>query len=440
LAPSPALIPLLLAAGCQLVSTTPVVVEKAGPGTVLGLSWETPNPRSARVDYGVGDLDQTIELAESATSQSVSLVGLPPESDASYRVTILDDGDTVAEVEGTYATPAPPRSFPTLTVEGDPQAEPLWVVTSLVGSKAGAVVVDTEGVVTWWHSVGGTASLTDAQLSADGTEIDYLRFASTGEDPSQLENTLGEIVTQPVLGGPPQRHDIHPGHHGFARKLDGSYLYPVYDFREVDGVWVRGDNVVQLAPDGTQTVLWSTWDSFTYDPEALIDGSGWTHANGLTWDEDEQVIYVSLRNLNCVVKLSAEGELLWKLGGPDSDFSFSGARGFDHQHRLRPLEDGHVLVFDNGPSANVGSRVVEFALDAEAGTATEVWSYSGGLFVYSLGDVWRLPSGNTLVSWGSSGRFELVDPAGVSLWSMSADIGGGFGFGEPLASLEGFGG
>jgi hypothetical protein len=69
-----------------------------------------------------------------------------------------------------------------------------------------------------------------------------------------------------------------------------------------------------------------------------------------------------------------------------------------------------------------------------------VWSYSGGLFVYSLGDVWRLPSGNTLVSWGSSGRFELVDPAGVSLWSMSADIGGGFGFGEPLASLEGFGG
>lgn len=441
--PLPSLLPAaagLLLLACEEPPSLSEVTEDPGPGTVMTLSWTTGRPTHALVEYGIGALDHTLELPEAATRASAHLLGLAPGLEAEYRVTVFDGDAEVGAAEGTFNTRAQPRTFPSFLIEGEAGEDAGWVVTSMFGGQGGALLLDTAGTISWWATQEGAASVTDAQLTPDGRDIEYLRFNTVAEDPANLVDSIGEIVARPVFGGETSTTDIHPGHHAFVHQTDGTLLWPVYDFREVDGVWVRGDTVMKRTPDGTVTAFWSTWDTFTYDPGFDYDGSGWTHVNGLTWDETDGATYVSIRNLNCVVKLDEAGKVVWQLGGADSDFTFSGRRTFTHQHRLRPLENGHVIVFDNGANAAEGSRVVEFALDEAAGTATEVWSYEPGLFVYSLGDLWRLPSGNTLVSWGTLGRFELIDGGGESFWSMSADIGEGFGFGEPLASLDGFGG
>ena len=411
-----------------------------GPGTVVTLRWETDRATHATVEYGTDGEVHTLELPDDALTQEAHLVGMAPGMEAQYRVRVYEGSELAQEREGAFNTRAHPKAFPHFLVEGDPGDDAGWIVTSMFGGQGGALLVDTDGAISWWVSQEGAATVTDAQLSPDGRDVEYLRFTTTAEDPDNLIDSVGEVVTTPVLGGDATTTDIHPGHHGFARQPDGTLIWPVYDFRQVGEEWVRGDSVQRRAPDGSVEPLWSAWDSFTWEPGLDYGGSGWTHVNGLTWNPDDGATYVSIRNLSCVVKLSEDGSLLWKLGGTQSDFTFSGTRSFTHQHRLRPLENGNVLVFDNGANAGDGSRVVEFALDEAAGTATEVWSFTPGLFAHSLGDVWRLPSGNTLVSWGTLGRFELIEPNGVSVWSMSADIGEGFGFGEPLATLEGFGG
>jgi hypothetical protein len=185
--------------------------------------------------------------------------------------------------------PEPAPLLPHFTVEGDAGDDAGWIVTSVFGGQGGAAVVDTDGVLSWWVTQDEVASVTDAQLTPDGRGIEYLRFSTTAEDPENLLTSVGEVVRKPVFGGAPEVTDIHPGHHAFACLPDGTLTWPAFDFREVDGVWVRGDAVMEQAPDGTVTQLWSTWDTFTWQPDTDYGGSGWTHVNGLTWDEAEDV-------------------------------------------------------------------------------------------------------------------------------------------------------
>jgi hypothetical protein len=103
------------------------------------------------------------------------------------------------------------------------------------------------------------------------------------------------------------------------------------------------------------------------------------------------------------------GEVLWRWGGTQSDFTGVGGHPFTHQHSVRCLGDNRYLLFDNGnySSEYTGlpaySRAVEYALDLEEMVATEVWSYTHPEMLYGLamGNVQRLPNGNTLINWGT---------------------------------------
>ena len=57
-----------------------------------------------------------------------------------------------------------------------------------------------------------------------------------------------------------------------------------------DGVEIYGDTIVELAPDGSQSVIWNSFDDFSpeqgspyYDPMA----DDWMHANFLAYDKAE---------------------------------------------------------------------------------------------------------------------------------------------------------
>jgi hypothetical protein len=99
------------------------------------------------------------------------------------------------------------------------------------------------------------------------------------------------------------------------------------------------------------------------------------------------------------------GAIIWRWGGKHNQFTFANdSIGFSHQHCIRVLPNGHYLLFDNGNFHTPNfSRAVEYVIDAEAMTATEVWEYrhSPDLYTFAMGSVQRLENGNTLIGWGA---------------------------------------
>jgi hypothetical protein len=101
----------------------------------------------------------------------------------------------------------------------------------------------------------------------------------------------------------------------------------------------------------------------------------------------------------------------------------------NHGHQL--LDDGNFVMFNNGTfGSTAASHVLEFKLST-SGTmsATSVKDYvpSNNYHSDSLGDVQRLPNGNTLITYSNKGVILEVDSSWNLVQSISVGGGGGGG-------------
>jgi arylsulfate sulfotransferase len=219
---------------------------------------------------------------------------------------------------------------------------------------------------------------------------------------------------------------------------------------------VAGDVLIEFDRDGKTARSYSVVDIL--DPERLGQGSlqqGFyetlygdsfdplpydiTHSNALYYDEESDHIIVSA-NVQCAIyKVDmATGELKWILGDPIQWRSPWSEKLLEpqgdliwpcHQHGIELTPDGTLLVFDNGGSRHIPpqepqptedrfSRAVEYSIDEEAGTVSEVWSYGPEQeeFVSPfISDADLLPiTGNVLITDG--GRFMTEDGKPMKNW------------------------
>ena len=135
----------------------------------------------------------------------------------------------------------------------------------------------------------------------------------------------------------------------------------------------------------------------------------WTHGNSIDIDGDNLII--SNRAMSEVIKYDRfTGDVIWTLGGPLNDFTFinDSLSGPYKQHDARRLDNGNLMIFDNGHGSQGGesslrpARVLEYEINEENLTATLVWEYSHpqGYVSLNQGSSQRLENGNTLISWG----------------------------------------
>jgi hypothetical protein len=87
-----------------------------------------------------------------------------------------------------------------------------------------------------------------------------------------------------------------------------------------------------------------------------------------------------------------------------SDFAIAGdpLNGFSAQHSVRALDNGNILVFDNGTKhAPSVSRAVEYKLDEGAHTASAVLDFRHAPPIYTpfTGSVQRFANGNTFLGY-----------------------------------------
>ncbi|MDJ0691958.1 MAG: aryl-sulfate sulfotransferase [Xenococcaceae cyanobacterium MO_188.B32] len=212
--------------------------------------------------------------------------------------------------------------------------------------------------------------------------------------------------------------------HEFLYLDNGNVLMLSYRTRKVDLTIAGGHPdalvydpiVVEQTPKGENVWLWDGKNYLnildtTNGPDVHLDAIppsrvDYAHPNALSFFPDGNLL-LSLKHMDCVVKIDRQtGNIIWILGGvncKNNEFTFLNDpnKGFSHQHNVRVLPNGNLLLFDNGTlHTRPESRAVEYEIDEKNKTARLRWSYSNSQFTPAQGSVERLPNGNTLIGWG----------------------------------------
>ncbi len=215
-------------------------------------------------------------------------------------------------------------------------------------------------------------------------------------------------------------------HHDYQRLPNGNHLVLAWDKLPAhlkgqvagghahadDPAWMWADVIKEIAPDGATLRTWRSWEHLSFEEHRICpleSHKEWTHCNSIEITPDGRWL-LSLRITSTVALVdSASGKVEWSWG----------PEWLSHQHHATWLENGHILLLDNGchrPRAPSFSQVVE--LDPE--TREIVWHYHGNtivaFFSFMVGGCERLPNGNTLVTEGASGRIFEVTPKHDVVW------------------------
>ena len=386
----------------------------------------------------------TIEApTDAARHHAVPLVGMRAEQ--RYDIDLGDDGDLVDASTGLSFTTGPlPDDLPEVVAEADERATPGF---TLFNASAGdgeiehpgnIIAVDEAGEVVWYHQA--ARSMADVRQLDDGTII-YNHDSTGARQIDVLGNLVGEWTTRsrvdagrlssegaPLYSDDAIVVDTVRLHHEVAHQLpSGNFLALGMEVRQIDGFGpdicgpddpldpgprpIRGDIVIEFTPDGEivkqlpildavdpvtvpgVAICETRRDPFVNDNEPFVD---WTHGNSAEVFDAANLVLVSARHLNQVLALRWEddadgpaGELVWALG-EGGDFDLSGGEWFVQQHAPEWLDDGSILIYDNGTerpgtvpgggSAPPYSRAVIYRVEppaapGERGSARQIWEH-----------------------------------------------------------------
>lgn len=266
-------------------------------------------------------------------------------------------------------------------------------------SDGTVVIFDQDGDIVWyWQSA--PAQTSRALMDWEGQLMWMLALNVSGG--------MGDLsyVSMDGLSAQSNLMEISDGHHDFTVAPNGV----VAVISHLD----RCSGILERAADGAVTTILA-------DVSDVYQPVGNCHPNSILYHPDDDSYTISDRNPNLYVKVSRRGELLWQLGGSNPRAAhFAATWSVNHGHQL--LGNGNFLVFNNGNGGvSSPSRVIEFALDYDEFVATEVWSYESEFGSGTLGDVQRLDSGNTVVTYSNSGVIQEVDPAGEVVVTYRAE-------------------
>jgi hypothetical protein len=241
-------------------------------------------------------------------------------------------------------------------------------------------------------------------------------------------------------------------HHDVAPASDGTLYVISRELRDHRWKKVWFDYLVHMTAEGEELGRWSTYehllelqialdtrsfldtvlDSVTDNSvkskkvsskklNRLIGGSrdlDYFHMNAVTelpatalGERDSRFrkgnLLVCFRNVNQIVILEQESyRVLWSWGEGQLQWP----------HHPTPLENGNILVFDNGVQRGY-SRVIELDPIGEK----IVWQYSADppedFYSHGRGSAQRLGNGNTLICESDRGRVFEVTPEGEIVWA-----------------------
>ncbi len=281
-------------------------------------------------------------------------------------------------------------------------------------------IFDRWGVPIWWSDPQATIFST---LLPDGN---VASLVNGGLEERQLDGTLVRTVN--TVGGNADQHDV-------LLLPNGHYV--LVTIQAKDGVDLSAlggpasasicDHVVQEIDPADNSVVWS-WDTSDHipvtemDPQweaGVIDGGPTILGCGYDvyhWNAIERTatgFLLSFRHLDAIYAVEhATGDIAWKLGGTSraesltvvGDPVFAGGSHFGGQHDVRLQADGTVSLYDDGTGLGRLARVVRYAIDTGAGTATLVESVTDPSVptIFCCGSARMMGSGVWVIGFGGA--------------------------------------
>ncbi|MDP4243855.1 MAG: aryl-sulfate sulfotransferase [Bacteroidota bacterium] len=290
-------------------------------------------------------------------------------------------------------------------------------------------IINDSGRVLW--SRAGDSRMTDFKLNPNG-QFSFYRDATFRY--YVMDSTFTIVDSFWAKNGyATDLHDIVllPNHHALLMAYDTEQKIDLSQYVMGGNTNANVIGVVIQELDSAKNVIfnWRSFDSGNFSVPEMVEyphglaqqNIDEVHANSLDIDTDGTIL-LSARHLDEITKISRDSNrIVWRWGGNRNEFTIIGDTiGFSHQHHVRRIANGHITIFDNGndhrlhnPNAANYSRALEYALDEKAKTATLVWSYDEGRRDTStyMGDVQRLPNGNTFIGWGGDNILSTRNPA-----------------------------
>ena len=378
------------------------------PGTIGIVEWSVipSDITEAHIDFG---LDTTYGMVApvdlDAGDLRTLLLGLKPSHEYHFRV-VASTGTATYTSDDTSFMTGPPTDLVSVAdfqVIDESARERGFIITEFFQLGTGgpaqgrglAFIIDPDGDIVWWHQ-SSISSMARARMSADGKNMWLIASGLQGGALERVTMDTLEVETYPVVAS----HDITP-----VVGETMAYL----DYGESDC-----DSIFEIDPSGTATEI--------FESQGVT--SGQCHGNALRYSATEDVYTFSDHRVDVFV-VDRTGDVRWRLSelvGPNSTWG-----GSQHGHHL--LDDS-ILIFANDGGTR-GAAAIEFDLDGN-----EISRYDPGISTSNLGDVQRLPGGNTLITFSTSSIIHEYDASGAAV--LTIDMGQSLiGYASWRASLYG---
>ena len=215
-------------------------------------------------------------------------------------------------------------------------------------------------------------------------------------------------------------------HHDARRTESGGCLYMTVermddaDARRVQGgqpgtdeggMW--SDVLVEVDASGNRVWEWRSAEHL--DPARHVVTFNdlrdeWSHGNTVVPLTGERVMF-SFRNISTVGIIDkTTGAIAWQIG--DDVLA--------QQHDPSMLDNGNVLIYDNGSHSRRNPLPASRVIEVDPTTNEIVWEYRDNppfnFFSAYISGARRLPNGNTLITEGQPGRIFQVTPEGEVVW------------------------
>jgi hypothetical protein len=392
----------------------------------IRLTWPSVTGKDVVIERATADSENFQEVARKSNGQSRFLdLALTPSTAYHYRVKVCEG--TVCGVPfltdalTTTQSPVPANTVTVPYAGGNNDVMVLGIATLLQNYLATGytIGIDREGTILWeYQSAGGIVSEVEQLPDNKLAVIQLVSFEQLDLDGTVTAKYSSRMV-----------------HHDVDRLPDGRFALLYWDQVKEDSLTYLGDGIEILSADLKSQWTWKTSDhipatdvcSLCIKEKLFTFGQDWTHSNAITFDNDNQKIYLNVRNLNRLYKIDyPTGNIEWIMGD-GGDF---GAGIWSHAHDPHILPNNHVLILDNGYHRAGGeqySRVLNVVYDPSAKTASIAWEYreTPDFYSYGVGSVFPQDNGNILLTDGANGRLVDITPDKQKAWELY--LGKGWG-------------
>jgi hypothetical protein len=415
--------------------------DQAGSGgipTVGIVNWsvDLPNLTQASIEFtlmgGTTTLTAPVDVATGPMFRTL-LLGMKGSKTYTYHIKVTNGTTSCTSEDYMIKTGAVPSAVPRITRTAGPaaakQQKGFIISSSGLGAGGGAMfggggggssyafIIDADGDIVWFAPAPATCSR--AKMSYDGQ---YMWMVELNVDNSMKDGGELRRISMDGLQNTGKIPGMSNCHHDLTVLPDGRAACMSWTKQSGD----QPSDLLETDYMGNVKKI-VTVDSNIYLGGPGLGGGGATyHTNSIHYHQKDDSYTIGDRNPNLFVKVDHTGKVLWQFGGSctgaPAPKCIPGDWKVNHGHDM--LDDGTFLFFNNGQS---GSSTAFFYKLTETGTFAATPenppSYKPGTTSSVLGDVQRLPNGNTLVTFSTASVIHEIDPTAQQVQTISGPGG-----------------